>query len=158
MKKLFLILLVLIISIPCFSQVINKDYFPKNNEIDKQYEIDMQSWVTNYEWQSIIGKYVSIWEKQMYLEMERLISIIPKFEEEIRQNQKKWEETLKQDFKLIAENVDFNKIGREVYIGEYCAERIELYKNKAMHYLCLYYTIKDQISENTLYTDIKLAK
>lgn len=48
----------------------------------------MQSWVTNYEWQSIIGKYVSIWEKQMYLEMERLISIIPEFEEEIRQNQK----------------------------------------------------------------------
>ena len=88
MKKLFLILLVLIISIPCFSQVINKDYFPKNNEIDKQYEIDMQSWVTNYEWQSIIGKYVSIWEKQMHLEMERLISIIPEVEEEIRQNQK----------------------------------------------------------------------
>ncbi|MGI5064747.1 hypothetical protein E4N76_13965 [Treponema putidum] len=90
--------------------------------------------------------------------MERLISIIPEFEEEIRQNQKKWEETLKQDFKLIAENVDFNKIGREVYIGEYCAERIELYRNKAMYYLCLYYTIKEQISENTLYTDIKLAK
>lgn len=80
MKKVLLILLILIINIPCFSQVINIDYFPKNNDIDKQYEIDMQSWSTNYEWQIIIGKYSSIWERQMYLEMERLISIIPHFE------------------------------------------------------------------------------
>ncbi|WP_253694638.1 MULTISPECIES: hypothetical protein [unclassified Treponema] len=155
MKKVLLILLILIINIPCFSQVINIDYFPKNNDIDKQYEIDMQSWSTNYEWQIIIGKYSSIWERQMYLEMERLISIIPHFEKKIRKNQKKWEETIEQDFKLIAANVDFNKIGREVYIGEYCTARIELYRNKAIYYLCLYYTIKDQISEDNLYTDIK---
>ncbi|UTC68466.1 hypothetical protein E4O06_04435 [Treponema sp. OMZ 789] len=87
--------------------------------------------------------------------MERLISIIPHFEKKIRKNQKKWEETIEQDFKLIAANVDFNKIGREVYIGEYCTARIELYRNKAIYYLCLYYTIKDQISEDNLYTDIK---
>ncbi|UTC76415.1 hypothetical protein E4O03_04675 [Treponema sp. OMZ 792] len=90
--------------------------------------------------------------------MERLISIIPHFEKEIIKNQKKWEEAIEQDFKLIAENVDLNKIGREVYIGEYCTARIELYRNKAIYYLCLYYTIKDQISEDNLYTDIKKAE
>ena len=46
----------------------------------------------------------------MYLEMERLISIIPESENEIRENQKKWEESLELSYKLVADNVDFNNV------------------------------------------------
>ena len=87
-KNLFLICFVLL-CFPCFSQVINNDFFPNDNEIDKQYEIDMQNWITNYEWRVVVGKYIELWKKQMYLEMERLITVIPDSEDVIRENQKK---------------------------------------------------------------------
>ena len=77
MKKSIIFVLLVLIYFPCFSQVINNDFFPNDNEIDKQYEIDMQNWITNYEWRDVVGKYIELWKKQMYLEMERLISIIP---------------------------------------------------------------------------------
>ena len=97
-KKLIAICIFLFVcSLNCFSQVINTEYFPKDNEIDKQYEVDMQKWTTNYEWQVTIGKYMDLWKKQIYLEMERLISIIPKSESIIRENQKKWEEAFEND-------------------------------------------------------------
>jgi len=153
MKKAILLLFVLLCSFPCFSQVINDWYFPENNEIDAQYKKDMQSWITNYEWQNLIGEYISKWEKQMYLEMERLISLIPESEKIIRENQKKWEESVKASFDLVADNVNFNQVGREDFIGGYSTSRMNLYRERTKYYLCLYYTIIDQKSDGDWYTD-----
>lgn len=162
MKKVFTICIFIFVCVwNCFSQIINSDYFPKDNEIDKQYEVDMQKWTTNYEWQEINGKYQELWKKQMYLELERLISIIPKSESIIRANQKKWEDSIKSDYSLVRNNVNMNFIGREIYIGEFDGNWISLYKERAKYYLCLYYTILDQTSEDLCYTDrygTKLAK
>ncbi|MBO4386630.1 MAG: hypothetical protein J5817_06375 [Treponema sp.] len=93
--------------------------------------------------------------------MERLISILPESEKEIRENQKKWEEAIEQSLKLVNENIDFNKVGKVVYIGEYLNGIMNLYRERAKYYLCLYYTIKEQKSKDILYTDInktELAK
>ena len=161
MKKVFLLFLFVIFSFPCFSQTLNESYFPKNNEIDKQFKIENKNWSSNYEWQLLLGKYNSIWKNQMYLEMERLISILPESEKEIRENQKKWEEAIEQSLKLVNENIDFNKVGKVVYIGEYLNGIMNLYRERAKYYLCLYYTIKEQKSKDILYTDInktELAK
>lgn len=162
MKKVIIIWIFLFVySLNCFSQVINSDYFPEDNEIDKQYEVDMQKWTTNYEWQEINGKYQELWKKQMYLELERLISIIPKSESIIRANQKKWEVSIESDYSLVRNNVNMNFVGREIYIGEFCGNWIRLYRERAKYYLCLYYTILDQTSEDLCYTDrygTKLAK
>ena len=89
----------------------------------------------------------------MNLEMERLISIIPESENEIRENQKKWEEAVQQDYKLVYDNVNVNFVGREIYIGEFTSGWITLYRERAKYYLCLYYTIVDQTSEDYCYTD-----
>ena len=74
--------------------------------------------------------------------MERLISIIPESENEIRENQKKWEESLELSYKLVADNVDFNKVGREDYIGSFSNGELIQFRERAKYYLCLYYTIK----------------
>lgn len=154
MKKVITICIFLFVcSLNCFSQVINSDYFPKDNEIDKQYEVDMQKWITNYEWQETNGKYMDLWKKQMYLELERLISIIPKSESIIRANQKKWEDSIESDYSLVWNNVNMNFVGREIFIGEFVGNRISLYRERAKYYLCLYYTILDQNSEDLCYTD-----
>lgn len=151
MKKSFLFFLVLFVSPLCsYAQIINSEYFPVENEIDEHYKIDNQKWVSNYEWQLIIGKYTELWKSQMYLEMERLISIIPESETKIRENQRKWEETIESDYNLVSENVNFNLVGRENYIGEFSGGRIDLYREKAKYYLCLYYTIIEQRSEDCL--------
>ena len=152
-KKLLISIILFLCSFFCFAQIINSDYFPKDNEIDKQFEIDMQKFVTNYEWQVLIGKYIDLWKTQMNLEMERLISIIPESENEIRENQKKWEEVVQDDYKLVYDNVDVNFVGREIYIGEFTGGKISLYRERAKYYLCLYYKILDQTSEDYCYTD-----
>ena len=89
----------------------------------------------------------------MYLEMERLISIIPESENVIRENQRKWEESLELSYKLVVDKVNLNAIGRENYIGCFSAGRITQYKERAKYYLCLFYTIKNQKSEDGWYTD-----
>ena len=153
MKKYIFLICFVFFSFPCFSQVINNDFFPNDNEIDKQYEIDMQKWITNYEWQCFVGNYIQLWKKQMYLEMERLISIIPESENVIRENQRKWEESLELSYKLVFDKVNLNAIGRENYIGCFSAGQITQYKECAKYYLCLFYTIKNQKSEDGWYTD-----
>lgn len=154
MKKVITICIFLFVcSLNCFSQVINSGYFPKDNEIDKQYEVDMQKWTTNYEWQETVGKYKDLWKKQMYLELERLISIIPESESIIRENQKKWEDSIENDYALVRNNVNLNLVGREIYIGEFSGNLINLYKERAKYFLCLYYTILDQTSEDIWYTE-----
>ncbi len=162
MKKVFIFVLsVFVCSNYCFAQVINKDYFPLDNEIDRQYETDMQKWTTNYEWQETIGKYINLWKTQMNLEMERLISMIPESESVIRENQKKWEESVESDYSLVWDNVNMNFVGREVYIGEFSGNKVNLYKERAKYFLCLYYTIMDQTSDDLCYTDrngTRLAK
>lgn len=159
MKKFFLGIIFLMNGL-CFSQVINQDYFPVNNEIDREYEIENQTWTNNYEWNLVINKFTGLWKNQMYLEMERLISVVPESATEIKRNQKKWEEVIAQDFQFVDENVDYNLVGREIYIGQFGTERLRLYKNRAMYYLCLYYSIKDRQSD-FFYTDFnepELAK
>ena len=161
MKKSIILLLFVLIYFPCFSQVINEYHFPEDNDIDKQYEIENQKWTSNYEWQMVLKKYKETWKTQMYLEMERLISIIPESENEIRENQKKWEESFELSYKLVADNVDFNKVGREDYIGSFSHGELIQFRERAKYYLCLYYTIKDQRSKDIWYTDIhktELAK
>ena len=161
MKKSIILLLLVLIYFPCFSQVINEYHFPEDNDIDKQYEIENQKWTSNYEWQMVLKKYKETWKTQMYMEMERLISIIPESENEIRENQKKWEESLELSYKLVADNVDLNKVGREDYIGSFSNGELIQFRERAKYYLCLYYTIKDQRSKDIWYTDIhktELAK
>ena len=152
MKKSIIFVLLVLIYFPCFSQVINNDFFPNDNQIDKQYEIDMQNWITNYEWKVVIGKYIGLWKKQMYLEMERLISVIPESEDMIRENQKKWDESLDLSYELVFDKVNLNAVGREDFIGSFSSGRITQYRERK-YYLCLFYTIKDQKSEDGCYTD-----
>ncbi|MBB5219351.1 hypothetical protein HNP77_001720 [Treponema rectale] len=153
MKKSIIFVLLVLIYFPCFSQVINNVFFPNDNQIDKQYEIDMQNWITNYEWKVVIGKYIGLWKKQMYLEMERLISVIPESEDMIRENQKKWDESLDLSYELVFDKVNLNAVGREDFIGSFSSGRITQYRERAKYYLCLFYTIKDQKSEDGCYTD-----
>lgn len=153
MKKSIILLFVLLCSFPCFSQVINDWHFPENNEIDVQFEKDMQSFTTNFQWRNLIGDYISKWKTQMYLEMERLILLIPESEKTIRENQKHWEESVNASFDLVADNVNFNFVGREIFIGGYSRSRMDLYRERAKYYLCLYYTIIDQKSDDGCYTD-----
>ena len=153
MKKNLVLICFVLLCFPCFSQVINNDFFPNDNEIDKQYEIDMQNWITNYEWRVVVGKYIELWKKQMYLEMERLITVIPDSEDVIRENQKKWEESLELSYKLVFDTVNLNAVGREDLIGSFSSGRITQYRERAKYYLCLFYTIKDQKSEDGCYTD-----
>ncbi len=89
----------------------------------------------------------------MYLEMERLISLIPESGKNIRESQKKWEESVNASFDLVADNVNFNQVGREDYIGGYSKSRMDLYRERTKYYLCLYYTIIDQKSDGDWYTD-----
>ena len=154
MKKTCILFLFMIFSFNCFSQTVNQSYFPKDNEIDRQYKKENQTWVNNSEWKAVILKYKSIWKQQMYLEMERLISIIPESEKQIRKNQKKWGEAIKSSFDLVAENVDFIKTGENTYIGEYLNEELLLYRERAKYYLCLYYTIKEQNLKGGSYIDV----
>ena len=153
MKKYIFLICFVFFSFPCFSQVINNDFFPNDNQIDKQYEIDMQNWITNYEWKVVIGKYIGLWKKQMYLEMERLISVIPESEDMIRENQKKRDESLDLSYELVFDKVNLNAVGREDFIGSFSSGRITQYRERAKYYLCLFYTIKDQKSEDGCYTD-----
>ena len=154
MKKTCILFLFMIFSFSCFSQTVNQSYFPKDNEIDRQYKKENQTWVNNSEWKAVILKYKSIWKQQMYLEMERLISIIPEAEKQIRKNQKKWEEAIKSSFDLVSENIDFIKTGEITYIGEYLNEELLLYRERAKYYLCLYYTIKEQNLKDGSYIDV----
>ncbi len=57
MKKSIILLLLVLIYFPCFSQVINECHFPEDNDIDKQYELENQNWTSNYEWQMVLKKY-----------------------------------------------------------------------------------------------------
>ncbi|MBR4789292.1 MAG: hypothetical protein IK024_00190 [Treponema sp.] len=85
--------------------------------------------------------------------MERLILLIPESEKTIRDNQKHWEESVNASFDLVADNVNFNFVGREIFIGGYSRSRMDLYRERAKYYLCLYYTIIDQKSDDGCYTD-----
>ena len=86
-------------------------------------------------------------------EMERLISVIPESEELVRENQKKWEESLELSYELVFDKANLNAVGRENYIGCFSTGRITQYRGRAKYYLCLFYTIKNQKSEDGCYTD-----
>ncbi len=158
MKKICLLFIFVILSANCFSQTINQSYFPKDNKIDKQYEIELSSLDgSNSKWKAVVIKYNSMWQKQMYLEMERLISIIPDSENKIRETQKKWDEALKQSYSLAADNIDIFQTGEIVYIGEFLNDEKNHYRERAKYYLCLYYTIKGQQSKDISNDKTELA-
>ncbi len=161
MKKNFLLASVALVIALCsqaaFSQVINECYFPKDNEIDGQYELDakkLNANPNNYVWEDLFLSYVSNWKSQMNLEMERLISLVPEQENKIRESQKKWDESLASAFALVEENVDFALVGQIEEVYSYKAKQRFLYRERAKYYLCLYYTIKDQKNG----TDTRYAK
>jgi len=69
MKKNFLLASVALVIALCsqaaFSQVINECYFPKDNEIDRQYELDakkLNANPNNYVWEDLFLSYVSNWK------------------------------------------------------------------------------------------------
>ena len=143
MKRILIILFVFVATYLCHSQIINYNYFPKNNEIDLQYEYDNGKWITNSEWREVIEKYNRVWYKQMKLEMERLIKILPNQEKVIRENQNNWEKTLKESYDLVNSTIDGNRIGKEPYL-EYWAEELEQYKERAkILFLFILYTSRD---------------
>ena len=154
MKRTCLVFLFAIICFPCFSQIINEDYFPKDNKIDKQYTIELSKLDGNINnWKAVVIKYNTIWEQQMYLEMERLISIIPESENKIRETQKKWDEVLDESYFLAIDNINIFYSGMDAYIGEFLNDEKNRYRERAKYYLCLYYTIKDQQSKDLCHTD-----
>jgi len=158
MKKIYLALFALQLVLSTYSQGINSQYFPKDNIIDTQYLCDMQKWITNSEWQEIIVKYRRIWESQMYLEMDRLINLIPDQVEDIKLYQKDWEKNLYNTEELVQINVDQNKVGREPYF-DWLSSITELYRQRSIYYFCLYYTIKEQSDDSFKYHDnLELAR
>jgi len=134
-------------SLDCsFSQIINSNYFPTDNKIDKSYNFDIKKWNTNSEWIIIIEKYSCLWKNQMVLEMDRLKRVLPDQIELIKSNQNIWEQSLNESISLVNNNVDFNKVGKEPGIT-YFADEMEQYKKRAKYYFCLYYTVLE-MSEN----------
>ena len=158
MKKIYLALFALQLVLSTYSQGINSQYFPKDNIIDTQYLCDMQKWITNSEWQEIIVKYRRIWKSQMYLEMDRLINLIPDQVEDIKLYQKDWEKNLYNTEELVQINVDQNKVGRQPYF-DWLSSITELYRQRSIYYFCLYYTIKEQSDDSFQYHDnLELAR
>ena len=140
MKKIVLLLIALTVSQLAFSQAIAKESFPETNEIDTSFNIDLQKLNSDYEIEACIVKYVATWKHQMTLEMNRLISILPKQKKAIIKDQKEWEKSVLKSFNRITTNVDLNKIGslQKINLEK---ERLQIYKDRSIYYLCLYYEI-----------------
>lgn len=158
MKKIALIIINLILCSILSAQVVNLQYFPKDNEIDIQYEKESKNAKTISELDAVTVKYLEIWDKQMNNEMNRLIDLLPAQKEEIEENHALWLNLKKEDNLFINRNLNLNKVGKQPLV-EYKIEMMKLYRERAVYYFCLYYSIKEQMEKNFSYKEKReLAK
>ena len=142
LKKFLTILFVLVISAGAYSQVINRSYYPIDNEIDLKLEELKQNGTNTTEWISAIGKYTEIWKDQMNKEMNRLISVVPGQKKAILKAQALWLQNLESNKNLAAATIDMNKIGRESR-QNFDVEIMNQYRERAIYYFTLYYTNRE---------------
>ena len=160
MKKYIIITITIIyITANIFSQSIFTElYIGTNQIIDIQFQNEYNNITTNYEWQQLVLKYSEIWKNQLQLEYNRLYNYLENDEKmEFQQLHIDWKNYIEQYTYFIENNINLTIIGKENYL-KYAYSVMMKYRDKAIEYLQIYYSMQLKDGYELDYVEIKLAE